>query len=154
MSNLSLEEKACNDDTWKHIHRVQYYLNGFAIDLIERGHKHDQSKLNQPEVKYFAELTHELAGLTYNSDEYKAALKKLEPALNHHYANNSHHPQFWKNGIDDMTLLDIVEMFFDWKAASERHDNGNINKSIEVNADRFKMSPQLVKIFENTAKLL
>lgn len=92
MSDLSLEEKACNDETWKHIHRVQHYLNGFAIDLIERAHRHDQSKLQQPEVKYFTELTHELAGLTYNSDEYKAALKKLEPALNHHYANNSHHP--------------------------------------------------------------
>jgi hypothetical protein len=53
-----------------------------------------------------------------------------------------------------MTLLDLIEMLVDWKAASERHNTGNINKSIEVNGERFQMSPQLIKIFENTAKEL
>ena len=38
--------------------------------------------------------------------------------------------------------------------ASERHNNGNIRKSITINAARFKMSPQLVKILENTADLM
>jgi len=31
-----------------------------------------------------------------------------------------------------------------------RHNNGNIRKSIEINANRFGISPQLVKILENT----
>jgi hypothetical protein len=78
----------------------------------------------------------------------------MKPALDHHYANNSHHPEHYKNGIDDMSLLDLVEMICDWKAASERHNNGNIRKSIEVNGKRFEMSPQLIRIFENTADLL
>lgn len=61
----------------------------------------------------------------------------------------------WMNSpINDMNLLDIVEMLCDWKAASERHNDGNIRKSIEINANRFGLSPQLVKILENTADLL
>lgn len=53
-----------------------------------------------------------------------------------------------------MNLLDILEMLCDWKASSERHNDGNINKSIEINANRFNMSPQLVKILENTVKVI
>lgn len=93
-----------------------------------------------------------MAALTYGSDEYKKCLQAIKPALDHHYANNSHHPEHYKQGIDDMDLLDLVEMLADWKAASERHNDGNILKSIEINGKRFEMSPQLIRIFENTAK--
>jgi len=48
----------------------------------------------------------------------------------------------------------LLEMFCDWKAASERHNDGNIRKSIEHNADRFGMPPILVQIFENSVDLL
>ncbi len=152
--SLTLEEKACNDDTWKHIHRVQELVNRCAVDLINRGNIHDQSKLKHPEVEYFTEFTSALADLTYGTPEYFANLEKLKPAIEHHQANNRHHPEYHKNGIEDMNLIDLLEMICDWKAASERHNDGNINKSIEHNGNRFKMSPQLVKIFENTAKLL
>lgn len=61
----------------------------------------------------------------------------------------------WMNSpVNDMNLVDLVEMFCDWKAAGERHHNGNILKSIEVNAGRFHISPQLRRVLENTAKLL
>ena len=60
----------------------------------------------------------------------------------------------WMNSpINDMTLIDLVEIFCDWKASSERHNDGNIRKSIEVNTDRFGMSPQLVRILENTIEV-
>lgn len=52
---------------------------------------------------------------------------------------------------DGMTLFDVIEMFMDWKAATERMDTGDIYKSIEFNKGRFAMSDQLCKIFENTA---
>ena len=105
-------------------------------------------------MELFTEYTSKLADVTYDSDEYKEYLGKLKPALDHHYANNRHHPEHHKNGIDDMNLIDIVEMICDWKAASERHNDGNIRKSIEINANRFGISPQMVKIMENTADLL
>lgn len=151
---LTEKQKACNDDTWKHIHRVQELMNKCIQNLMNRAHQHDQTKLSSPEVELFAEYTDKLAASEYNSPEYKEGLEKIKPALDHHYARNSHHPQHHKNGIDDMTILDVVEMLCDWKASSERHDTGNINKSIEINADRFNMSPQLVKILENSVKLL
>ena len=36
-----------------------------------------------------------------------------------------------------MNLVDIVEMLVDWKAASLRHNDGNILKSLESNRTRF-----------------
>ena len=151
---LTIEQKATNNDTFRHIERVRNLLNKCVSELLHRGERHDQTKLESPEVELFTEFTPKLAGSTYGSPEYEGFRKAMGPALEHHYANNSHHPEHWKNGIDDMSLLDIVEMLCDWKAASERHNNGNIRKSITINADRFKMSPQVVRILENTADLM
>jgi hypothetical protein len=39
-------------------------------------------------------------------------------------------------------------------AAGERHTGGSIEKSIEVNKDRFKMDAQLTDVFKNTANFL
>lgn len=39
-----------------------------------------------------------------------------------------------------MNLIDIVEMLADWKASSERQQNGNLLTSIEINAERFNIS--------------
>lgn len=151
--SLSLEQQATNFVTFRHIERVRNLLNTMAIDLIKRGEEHDQSKLESPEVELFTEFTPKLATSTYGSEEYEGFRKAMGPALDHHYAKNAHHPEHWPNGINDMSLLDLLEMFCDWKAAGERHNNGNILKSIEVNANRFGISPQLVKVFQNTAKV-
>jgi len=151
---LTLEEKATNNDTFRHIERVRNLLNTCIIDLMKRGELHDQTKLEHPEVQLFTEFTPKLANSTYGSKEYEGFKVSMSPALQHHYANNRHHPEHHKNGINDMNLLDIVEMLCDWKAASERHNDGNIRKSIEINANRFNMSPQLTQIIENTADIL
>lgn len=128
----------------------------FVFELLERGERHDQSKLESPEVEVLTENTKNLRGLTYGSKEYVEQMKtpQMKTYLDHHYANNRHHPQHHKHGVDDMTIVDVLEMLVDWKAASERHNDGNILKSIEINggADRFNLSPQLIRILENTAK--
>ena len=151
---LTESQKATNYDTFRHIERVRNLLNVCVNDLIKRGELHDQTKLASPEVELFTEYTPKLATCTYGSEEYSSYLMAIKPALDHHYANNRHHPEHHKNGINDMNLLDIVEMLCDWKAASERHNDGNIRKSIEINANRFNLSPQLVSILENTADIL
>lgn len=149
---LTLEQKATNDTTWKHIHRVRELMNAFIMSLIARSECHDQSKLQSPEVEVFTELTPKLAKSTYGSEEYKGFLKELGSALDHHYAENSHHPEHYKDGVNDMNLLDLIEMLCDWKAASERHEDGDIMRSIEINTKRFGLSEQLVKILKNTVK--
>lgn len=142
-------------DTLKHIKRVSELLTGTAcVELIERANRHDNSKLKSPEKELYDELTPRLSGLTYGSPEYIDNLKDLQVALNHHYANNPHHPQYYEDGISGMNLFDLIEMFFDWKAATERHEDGNIMKSIDFNKERFNMSDQLTQIFINTAKEL
>lgn len=147
-------EKICGYDTLRHIEKVRNYINKVVVELLKRGEQHDQTKLSSPEVELFTENTHKLASLTYNSDEYKQCLKDMKPAIDHHYANNDHHPEHWKNGINDMDLISILEMLVDWKASSENQHNGNILISIEKNCDRFNIQPQLARILENTVKRL
>ena len=143
----------CKLDTIKHIETVRKYIKMFTDRLAQRAIDHDKTKLDTPEVECFAKVNDELAKLTYNSDEYKESLEKLTPALDHHYAKNRHHPQHFEHGIDDMNLVDIVEMFCDWRASTERHHDGNLLKSIEINQKRFNYDDQLKHIFLNTAKL-
>ena len=62
-----------------------------------------------------------------------------------------HHPEHFPNGINDMNLIDVLEMFCDWVASSKRHNDGNILKSIDINKERFNMPDELVSIMRNTA---
>ena len=144
----------CKVETIKHIENVRKYIRIFTDALTSRGVKHDSTKLDSPEVEVFTECTPKLAKLTYGTPEYNESLKELDTALQHHYAHNRHHPEHFSKGIDDMTLVDIVEMLCDWKAASMRQHDGNLLKSIELNAQRFGYDDQLKRIFVNTAKIL
>ena len=154
MSELNDKTVLGNLETMKHIHMVRGLLYKMIVELDDRARKHDQSKLESPEAEILAEFTPDLSKTQYGTPEYTALLEKVRPALDHHYANNSHHPEFHSSGIDGMTLLDIVEMFCDWKAATERMHDGNIKKSLDINKKRFGISPQLHKIMENTLKEL
>ena len=144
----------CKVDTHKHINQVRGFIWKAIDKLIHRAEVHDASKLQSPELEGFAASTQRLSECCYPSPEYDASLAALKPTLDHHYAHNRHHPEHWPNGIDDMTLIDLVEMLCDFKAATLRQKDGNIRKSVEVNAKRFKMSPQLQRIFENTVREL
>lgn len=149
--DLSEAERATNFETMLHIENVRRWLRRVRHNIDAREVAHDQSKLRPPEVEVFTEFTNKLKGLTYGSDEYKACLKAMGPALQHHYRSNpSHHPEGNPEGLEGMNLIDMVEMLCDWKAATMRHADGDIRRSIKINAERFGMSPQLVRLFENT----
>lgn len=141
-------------ETYEHIGKVQFWLHSVIEDFLERSRLHDATKLVSPEVEMFDEFTPKLAQMEYGSDEYKAALEAMGPALLHHYENNPHHPEHYKEGIEGMTLMDVIEMVCDWKAASERTDKGDIFSSLDFNAKRFNISPQLQTIIRNTAEAL
>lgn len=137
-------------ETIKHIHAVRSYLYLMIEELDARARNHDASKLESPEAEIFGEFTPLLAQTKYGTPEYEELLKKVKPATDNHYAKNRHHPQHHKNGVDDMDLMDLTEMLCDWLAATSRNKDGNIRTSIDINAERFKMSPQLANIFRNT----
>lgn len=138
-------------ETLKHIKRVNEFLIGFAQLLLDRAVAHDASKLEEPEKSAFEAATGKLKGLTYGSDEYRATLREnLGPAIRHHYDHNSHHPEHYTNGIPGMDLLDVVEMFCDWLAAAERHADGDMAKSIDINQERFGYTDELRCILSNS----
>lgn len=142
----------CLAETHKHVRAVGRNIHLFVMDLMHRAEHHDDSKFEEPELSGFAAAQHKLAACEYGGEEYRKNLADLKPILDHHYANNRHHTEHWPNGVNDMTLTDLIELLSDWKAATERNKNGNIRKSIELNAEKYGFSPQLKKIFENTVR--
>jgi hypothetical protein len=157
---MNNEELFFENETRKHQQEVSRLLVKCAQILLERANRHDLSKLEEPERSIFIEYTPKLRGMTYGSDEYKACLEKMNVALKHHYEKNPHHPEYFsgivsdKNDLSDsiqcMTLIDITEMLCDWIAATKRHADGDIMKSILINEKRFFIKEQLSEIFRNT----
>jgi hypothetical protein len=150
MGDLTPEELRTNAETQKHVNIVHRLLMDFAFEILKRGASHDSSKFTEDELPGFTEYAPKLKETTYGSPEYKQFLTELKPTLDHHYANNRHHPEHFENGIRGMTLVDLVEMLFDWWASTQRHADGDIMRSIELNEKRFNIPPELSDIFRNT----
>ena len=139
-----------DSEVLKHVNEVRGNIWRLIKELDQRGQIHDASKFQTPEREVYAAATPKLAETEYGSKEYQALLEEVKPAIEHHYANNRHHPEHWPDGIENMDLIDLLEMIADWSAATKRNKNGNIHKSIELNTPRYKMTQQLAKILENT----
>ncbi len=139
-------------DTHRHINQVRLKLRQVIQDLWVRASHHDRSKLLPPEKDIFDEYTPKLAGSTYGSDEYMEFLKGMKIGLEHHYAHNDHHPEHFEDGVSGMNLVQLLEMLCDWKAATLRHDDGDLGESIRINAERFGYGPEIEAVLYSTAK--
>lgn len=140
------------NDTIDHIRTVNSLGELFCNILKKRLAEHDLSKLNNKEEKEaFEEVLNKMASAEYGTNEYKEMSKMLKPAIDLHYEHNSHHPEHFIDGISGMNLIDLIEMFLDWTAATQRHQNDDIHKSIEINKERFGIPEELCSIFHNTA---
>lgn len=157
-----MSEYDSRPETRAHIRRVQHFVH-LAIDsLIRRADFHDASKLVSPELEAFDIATPKLAGLEYGSEEYKQSLRDLGPALQHHFERNDHHPEHYENGCAGMSLMALIEMLCDWRAASERvkqrTDDPEKVKTFELglayNQERFGYGDELAGILLNTAREL
>lgn len=151
---MSKKEEEVIEQTKEHIENVGSTISVVKRKLGQRQRFHDATKIKSPEIEYFTKFTPKLKDATYGSEEYKGFLAGMKPALDHHYANNRHHPEHFDNGINGMNLVDIVEMMCDWKASSARHADGNIRKSLEINRGRFNIDAQLYQILLNTIEYL
>jgi len=137
-------------DTEDHREKVTNLIDSVCDRLLIRAETHDLSKLSEPEKSGFDSCSEQLRELQFMSPEYKECLDKMKPILEHHYANSRHHPQHFEHGIDDMTLIDLIEMLCDWKASTERMDRGDIRKSVGLNSTRFHITTQLENVLRNT----
>lgn len=151
-----METKDSAPITRKHITRVQELLHDTAIvELLKRSRLHDLSKFEPIEkepLDRMQALIEQEGQAQYGTPEYKRRTDLLGPMIEHHRANNSHHPEYYENGIDGMDLFDVMEMFFDWKAASERGED--VSMRLKAVCDKYEVSPQLKSILYNTAKNL
>lgn len=163
--------------TLEHIGEVRHQLLQVLDDLQRRALMHDASKLVEPEVSVFDEFTPLLKDLTYGSDEYNACLAAMGEGLKHHYRVSDHHPEHfipgdpvaiysagypdsaWQQGkmliqaegIHGMNLVQMLEMLADWKAATLRHADGDLRRSIEHNAERFGFGDEIKRLLLHTA---
>ena len=76
-------------------------------------------------------------------------MEKYKHIADKHYSLNRHHPEHHENGINDMSLIDLLEMLCDWCTAAK-----DIDQSIEINAKDYGISSQLRQILKNTACVL
>ncbi len=139
-------------DTLAHIATVQELMTVITDELTIRAAAHDASKLHEPEKSGFDRLTMALKNVAYGTEAYRAALAEAQSAIAHHYQVNRHHPEHFPDGITHMTLIDIIEMLCDWKAASERTQQESIAKSLAHNQQRFGINDQLFAILVNTVR--
>lgn len=124
---------------------VTTYATQFATQLVARSLVHDLSKFWPDEALGFSRLTKILSTEKYGSEKYKKALKS--PCIQQHYKRNSHHPEYHSRGVRDMTLLEVTEMWCDWKASLRRVLKGDLKKSLQQNQNRFDGQDQ-TSIFE------
>lgn len=137
-----------------HIAAVQARLQTIIHELNIRAAHHDESKLWEPEKSGYDRLTLALTDVAYDTEAYRAALAEAQSAIAHHYQVNRHHPEHFPDGITNMTLIDLIEMLCDWKAASERTQQDSIAKSLTHNQQRFGIDDQLATILANTVQAL
>jgi len=149
---MEKKEYDSKKDTTNHITAVQMELFHVVQKLKFRGEMHDASKLEGNEKKCFDEITPKLKDLEYGTEEYMTELGKMQSAIDEHYDKNKHHPEHFENGIEDMSIIDLIEMLCDWNAARQRHTNKKtFLESLEINTKRFNIPEPIVKLIKNTA---
>ena len=125
-----------------------------ANDLFRRAAIHDNSKFEPEEFEPYEEAFPNLQKYAYGTEELRAELRKIKPAIHHHFSVNRHHPEYFgETGINGMNLIDVLEMVCDWMAASKRSQTG-IAKGLEINKERYGIDDQLFEIIKHTVDAL
>lgn len=142
----------------EHISIVRGNLLEFANRLHKRAITHDTSKLSLDEFEEFIELGRISRAHPFGSVEYNESIKDNK-AVALHISSNSHHPEHYPDGANDMSLLDFIEMVCDWKAVNDvkgRKEKTAISweDSLEVHRKRFNLTDGQMWLIRLIAKEL
>lgn len=124
----------------RHQALVRKYLLNLAHQLQQRALLHDLSKFQLDEFAGIVEINQVAREHRIDSPEYKASIQA--EAVKLHWSRNPHHPEFYPGGIKDMSLLDLVEMVIDWRAASETYGRTSFSESLRIQRERFMMTDE------------
>jgi hypothetical protein len=141
-------------DTLIHVSEVQENLEVMIHDLKVRGINHDRSKFQEPEFSTFCETRPEFKKVNFGTKEYDAVVDKARLAVTHHHLSNRHHTAFYANGVQGMTLLDILEMLADWKAASRRSPGLSFADSLSRAFKKYEINETMQQFILNTIQYL
>ena len=132
-----------------HKKSVKEKLLFLARELEKRAINHDNSKLQYPELDWLIQMDKE-GRVKYGSKEYFDKMNRWKIFFDHHYKNNKHHPEHFRDNIDGMNLVDLIELFCDIQSyVVEPH----VDKALDIfnNYDkRFHIDEQLLQILKNT----
>lgn len=139
-------------DTLWHSLRVAELMGELIKELLDRSIRHDLSKTREPERAVYDEFVPRLRAATYGSAEYRTLSDAMGEGLRHHYAHNRHHPEHFADGINGMTLVDLVEMLADWKAATERTTHGDLEHRSPLRVAGHRARPQRTTLTRESPK--
>ena len=129
----------------QHIQGVGNCLILLCSELMRRAITHDASRFTIEELEGSLKAQEEGHNLKFNTKEYHKWRESYKDLVDIHNRNNPHHPEHHKHGVNDMDLVDLLEMLCDWCDKAE-----DIDESIDINAERFNICPQLSRILKNT----
>ena len=130
-----------------HGRAIRTNLAKIASELIHRSAVHDDSKLSDEQLDRYISRHQEIHDLKYESPKREKIEEKYKDLLKTHHSEYRHHPEHFKNGIDDMNLVDVIEMLCDWAGAG-----ADIEQSLKLNQKKYCISPQLMTLIKNTIK--
>lgn len=113
-------------------------------ELERRSLEHDLSKLSLDELEGFIRINAAAREHPYGSDEYRSSMdseKGPGGCIWHHFARNSHHPEYHATDRD-MGFLDLIEMVLDWKAAADTYGKQTLRASLPHHGERFDFSAE------------
>lgn len=140
--NISDNREQILKELGQHKTDVRNVMDSIIFYLRRNATVHDDSKCDTPEIEALTLIK----DMKYGSKEYNDVCKS--EGIQHHYKVNRHHPEHFDNGVDDMNLLDLMEYFVDCYCASNRR--GGVSPDFNNQKERHGLSPQLIKILNNT----
>ena len=124
----------------RHIMTVQSRMRAIARRILNRADSHDLSKFAPDELGGMIEIDAIAEESGLNSPQYMEAIKG--PAIGLHRSRHSHHPEFHSDGIKDMSLLDLIEMVCDWKAANQVRGHPEGRQSVNMMIRRLELKDE------------
>ena len=122
--------------------------NDIFDELTLRASNHDRSKFSEPELTPYIWLTWNYHHIQNNIPfELPIGMdQKIRDAKIHHFSNNRHHPE-WHVDLNDMTIVDLIEMVCDWKAAGQEFgEKSLVDYADRVLGKRFHFSQKKINL--------
>lgn len=134
-----------------HKRAVQRWMQKFSLVLMDRGEKHDNSKLQEPEFSYWCKMDEE-PRYRYGTKEYKDKIERYRPLFEIHWKANRHHPEYFNYHFDDVDLIDLIEMLCDWLSYRDKLSYTEASDLVHQQCQRYGFSEEKEFLLLNTLK--